>query len=177
MNSETSKEEVVQKKLNESGEGEIENKKVIEKEGESNDVEIEENESMDFDIIPLLEETQQERIILNVGGQKFETSRVTLSKDPNCLLAKIVGKNGMTPRYGNQYFIDRDPAHFRLVLNFIRNGSCDLRTLPHDLRYLYELYYEAYYYNLPELVEAVIGKIEQCSVFSASVVPLSKQRR
>ncbi|XP_060560794.1 pre-mRNA-splicing factor CWC22 homolog [Ruditapes philippinarum] len=127
-------------------------------------------------IIPLMEETQKERIILNIGGQKFETSRVTLTKDPNSLLAKIVSPEGMTPRYGNQYFIDRDPAHFRFILNFLRNGSCDLRTLPHDVRYLYELYYEASFYCLPELVNAVIGKIEQCSVVSANLVPLKAHK-
>ncbi|XP_060603339.1 nipped-B-like protein B [Ruditapes philippinarum] len=127
-------------------------------------------------IIPLMEETQKERIILNIGGQKFETSRVTLTKDPNSLLARIVSPEGMTPRYGNQYFIDRDPAHFRFILNFLRNGSCDLRTLPHDVRYLYELYYEASFYCLPELVNAVIGKIEQCSVVSANLVPLKAHK-
>ncbi|XP_060564376.1 flap endonuclease 1-like [Ruditapes philippinarum] len=127
-------------------------------------------------IIPLMEETQKERIILNIGGQKFETSRVTLTKDPNSLLARIVSPEGVTPRYGNQYFIDRDPAHFRFILYFLRNGSCDLRTLPHDVRYLYELYYEASFYCLPELVNAVIGKIEQCSVVSANLVPLKAHK-
>ncbi|XP_060552634.1 uncharacterized protein DDB_G0284459-like [Ruditapes philippinarum] len=93
--------------------------------------------------IPLLEEAQKERIILKIGGQKLKTSRLTLTKFPEGLLAQIVGPKGMTPKYGNVYFIHRDPSHFRFFLNFLRNGCVDLRTLPHDLLYLYELYYEA----------------------------------
>jgi hypothetical protein len=79
----------------------------------------------------------------------------------------------MVPKNGNVYFIDHDPAHFRFVLNYLRNGACDLRTLSYDLRYLYELYYEASrYYRLPSLVHAIIRKIEQVSVVGANLEPL-----
>jgi hypothetical protein len=123
-------------------------------------------------VIPLLQRAQNERIILNIGGQRFETSRVTLQREPCSILSEVVSEGGMVPKNGNIYFIDRDPAHFRFVLNYLRNGACDLRTLPHDLRYLYELYYEARYYRLPSLVHAIISKIEQVSVVGANLEPL-----
>jgi hypothetical protein len=125
-----------------------------------------------IDVVPLvtlLQQTQNERIILNIGGQRFETSRLTLSRYPNSVLAQLVASNGVTPRYGNTYFVDRDPSHFRLILNYMKNGLCDLRTLPRDVRYLYELYYEAQFYQLQDLMRAVIEKIEQVSVFPANL--------
>lgn len=120
-------------------------------------------------LVSILQQTQNERVILNIGGQRFETSKLTLSRYPESVLAELVSSEGVTPRYGNVYFVDRDPAHFRLVLNFMRNGMCDLRTLPRDVRYLYELYYEASYYRLSDLMRAVIEKIEQVSVFPADL--------
>ncbi|XP_060576065.1 uncharacterized protein LOC132733439 [Ruditapes philippinarum] len=76
-------------------------------------------------IIPLLQRAQNKRIILNIGGQRFEASRVTLQRVSCSILSEVVSEGGMVPKNGNIYFIDRDPAHFRFVLNYLRNGAYD----------------------------------------------------
>jgi len=48
-------------------------------------------------------------------------------------------------------FIDRDPTHFRWILNYIRDFRIDSR--PEDYFHLLELIIEAKYYQLKELVK------------------------
>jgi hypothetical protein len=49
----------------------------------------------------------------------------------------------------NTYFFDRDPAHFRIILNYLRNGAqIEIAVLPKEQRYLYEIFQEANYYKL-----------------------------
>ena len=89
-------------------------------------------------------DTQQRRIILNIGGTKFETSATTLTEDPSGLLASIVGHNSPLKPYNIEniytYFVDRDPRFFSLILNYLRNG-CDisLDRLPSDIKHLKDL--------------------------------------
>ena len=66
---------------------EIENymKTGIQKAGEmSNEKEISVSEKLNY-----LTMIQDDRVLLNVGGYKFETSRQTLKKDPKSLLARL----------------------------------------------------------------------------------------
>ena len=90
--------------------------------------------------------------------------------EPDSLFAQVFSSENVKPSVGGQYFFDRDPSHFRFILNYLRNGcKIDIRTLPKDSRYLYELFYEAQYYNLHKLMEAVVAKIEQCNVHGAGL--------
>ncbi|KAI9478495.1 MAG: hypothetical protein EXX96DRAFT_571118 [Benjaminiella poitrasii] len=94
-----------------------------------------------------------EKIKLNIGGSLFETSLSTLRRDPNSLLATMFsGKHpSLLPSKGF-YFIDRDPSHFRLVLNYLR----DLRippTILQDTRIRQELLQEAKYFRIDGLVK------------------------
>lgn len=43
-------------------------------------------------------------------------------------------------------FIDRDPQHFGLILNFLRDGACTLPSEPGTRR---ELLQEADFYQVP----------------------------
>ena len=61
-----------------------------------------------------LENIQVARITLDVGGRHFATSRKTLLKAEGSLL-KLLVQDGK-----RHYFIDRDGAHFRYILNFLR---------------------------------------------------------
>ncbi|KAI8637501.1 hypothetical protein BD408DRAFT_424459 [Parasitella parasitica] len=93
------------------------------------------------------------KIRLNVGGGIFETSLSTLRRDTNCLLATMFsGRHLISAEPDGSYFIDRDPLHFRLVLNYLR----DLRippTILEDTKICHELLQEAKYYCIEGLVK------------------------
>ncbi|CEP19385.1 hypothetical protein [Parasitella parasitica] len=93
------------------------------------------------------------KIRLNVGGGIFETSLSTLRRDTNSLLATMFsGRHFISAEPDGSYFIDRDPLHFRLVLNYLR----DLRippTILEDTKICHELLQEAKYYCIEGLVK------------------------
>jgi hypothetical protein len=61
---------------------------------------------------------------LNVGGEIFVTLRDTLTRHPGTYLADLVSGNIPAIKDSNgRYFIDRDPTHFRTVLNFLRGSA------------------------------------------------------
>ncbi|CAO3633587.1 unnamed protein product [Mucor hiemalis] len=95
---------------------------------------------------------QSEKVRLNVGGNMFETSLSTLRRDTNSLLATMFsGRHPILAESDGSYFIDRDPSHFRLILNYLR----DLRippTILQDVKIRQELLQEAKYYCINGLV-------------------------
>ena len=84
---------------------------------------------------------------LNVGGEEFLTSRTTLSCVTDCFFRALIEHD----RAQNEYFIDRDPTHFRHILNFLRGSP----TFPDSELHLEELHAEADFYVLPELKDKV----------------------
>ena len=72
---------------------------------------------------------QAGRVILDVGGTRYITSRSTLRTDPGSLLCAMVRQGSpMRPWRIEEnntpvYFLDRDPAHFRHILNYLRLGN------------------------------------------------------
>ena len=91
-----------------------------------------------------------DRVLLNVGGYIFETSRQTLKKDPKSLLARLPP--------GHSVFLDRDGAHCRLILNYLRS-DCQLENasiLPRERKYLLELKTESKYYQQTGLTKFLI---------------------
>lgn len=87
-----------------------------------------------------------QRVRLNVGGTVFETTESTLTK-ADCYFAALFRGSygtpgeedgacgGEAPPAGlsrrscscraavREFFIDRDPTHFRFILNFLRDGT------------------------------------------------------
>lgn len=90
---------------------------------------------------------------LNVGGARFATSRDTLCRDRDSMLSILVnGELGSRRDASGAYFIDRDPKHFRFVLNFLRDGDVDL---PEDDVALKQLLREAYFYQVSDLIKII----------------------
>ena len=99
--------------------------------------------------------TLADRITLDVGGRHFATTRGTLMNDGNSKLYTIA-KEGK-----KHYFIDRDGAHFRYILNFLReNCNLSMDVLPRENRYLLELKYECIYYKLEGLRRLVEARLD-----------------
>lgn len=65
---------------------------------------------------------EDEKLIINISGHRFETWRNTLEKYPDTLL----GSNEREFFYdedSKEYFFDRDPEIFRHILNYYRTGK------------------------------------------------------
>ena len=78
-----------------------------------------------------------------------------LRTDPGSLLcAMVLQGSPMRPWRIEEnntpvYFLDRDPAHFRHMLNYLRLGNnCSVLSLPRELKYLYDLKVEAKHYQV-----------------------------
>ncbi|KAG0173380.1 BTB (POZ) domain-containing protein [Apophysomyces sp. BC1034] len=71
---------------------------------------------------------ESERMVQDTSKyQNEKTSLNTLRRDQNSLFATMFsGRHQLTSESDGAYFIDRDPSHFRLVLNYLR----DLRIPP-----------------------------------------------
>eukprot|EP01121_Diplochlamys_sp_Union-15-3_P011335 TRINITY_DN3271_c0_g1_i3.p1 TRINITY_DN3271_c0_g1~~TRINITY_DN3271_c0_g1_i3.p1 ORF type:complete len:305 (-),score=37.13 TRINITY_DN3271_c0_g1_i3:27-941(-) len=93
---------------------------------------------------------KKDKIKLNVGGQKFVTSRETLLKEESMISAMFSGRYKVECEEDGYYFIDRDGTHFRYILNFLRDGTI---VKPNDLFICSEILAEARYYQLRGLIQ------------------------
>ncbi|CAM6127890.1 unnamed protein product [Calypogeia fissa] len=98
---------------------------------------------------------RKNRVTLNVGGHRFETSIETLSFDGCSMLAAMVMRH--MPNEEEAIFIDRDPERFRHVLNYLRSQTMWLDDLS-DLRAVQE---EADFFNLSGLYNLCEEKIQE----------------
>ena len=65
---------------------------------------------------------QTSKVLLDVGGHKFSTSRTTLTSVPDTYLASLFsGRFELTTDAEGAYFIDRDGRHFHHILNCLRD--------------------------------------------------------
>ena len=89
-----------------------------------------------------------EKILLNIGGTRFESNRTTLEKCP--YFSRLLDRSAMThiERAGT-IFIDRDGIHFRHILNYLRDGEVPKYLTPADVD---QLIREAKFYEMPEIV-------------------------
>lgn len=85
-------------------------------------------------------------VTLNVGGVGFPTRRTTLEQSSSFFSGLVHAHPTCT-----EVFVDRDPTHFRHVLNWMRG----VRHLPDDDVMLQELAWEADYYALDDLRDAI----------------------
>jgi hypothetical protein len=95
--------------------------------------------------------TMSEKIKLLVGDHAFTTTRETLCMRKGSMLeAMFSGRHNIKPEEDGSIFIDRDGEHFKLILNYLRDGNLP-SGLSNDTREA--LAAEAEYYQLEDLVE------------------------
>eukprot|EP01084_Bolivina_argentea_P106623 190746_1 len=108
------------------------------------------------DEIPSQQPTEPMILILNVGGIKFETSKLTLSCDTNSILYKMFDPQfAQQPNKDGSYFIDRDGTNFGYILNYLRNNKLNI---PNDICLINHLILESEYYQLSSLRSSLLVK-------------------
>lgn len=112
---------------------------------------VNEREQFEWEKAVMQQFQEQSRSIikLDVGGVIFKTSVATLTKANDSMLAAMFsGRYPLATDDAGAIFIDRDPTHFRIILNFLLDGY-----LPPDLssNTVVALQHEAEYYQLPAL--------------------------
>lgn len=97
------------------------------------------------------------KVILNIGGQKFETSLSTvLQAPPTSLLVTRLGNQSLNSDL--EVFFDRDWMYFRFILNYLRMGKDAI--LPDSYMGLIELLMEAKFYGLKDLVDICDARVK-----------------
>ena len=94
-------------------------------------------------------------VTLNVGGTRFMTTMSTMQLQRDTYFDGLV----RTAQHveDHEHFVDRDPSHFRHVLNFMR-GTPSLPATTHEVD---ELSREADFYGMPALVRYIEEHREQ----------------
>jgi len=108
-------------------------------------------------------------IDLNVGGTRYTTSRSTLTKYPESMLGIMFsGRHDLEAmKCGDgSFFIDRDGTHFRHILNYLRDGQEVVRWFPKSFEALREIFCEARYYQLENLINALKPLVHKVDVVS-----------
>ena len=85
-------------------------------------------------------------LTLNVGGMLFQTSKSTISP---CRYFTCLMQNCNEDEL--YMFIDRDGTHFRYILNWLRGSQ----VLPLERHALDELYVEADFYGMTEMMRSI----------------------
>lgn len=68
----------------------------------------------------------ENRICINVGGTKFETYKTTLKAIPDTRLSWLSENRSLNPDFDpstGEYFFDRHPGMFQMILNYYRTGK------------------------------------------------------
>lgn len=108
---------------------------------------------------------QEQKISLDIGGNKFSTSLQTLRTDSGSVFgAMFSGRHPIRKQEDGSIFIDRDGTHFRLILNYLRGSINSLDQLPDDKLSLSDLLSEASYYQLEGLKQILQSKRKQICV-------------
>ena len=98
--------------------------------------------------VEALNRWQEEVQCLDVGGQRFHARSAVLSGHADHYLSALVSGNFAAAREADDsHFIDRDPQHFALILQHLREGTT---SVPHGAAARGQLRREAQYYGLSE---------------------------
>ncbi|CAL2033841.1 unnamed protein product [Caenorhabditis brenneri] len=95
---------------------------------------------------------------LDIGGVVFKTTKSTLKKFDGMFKTMMETNIPVTRNKFGAIFIDRDAKHFRLILNFMRDGYVEI---PNSEREIREIMMEAQYYLLKDLIEVCHVELEK----------------
>jgi hypothetical protein len=93
--------------------------------------------------------TNADPVTLNIGGTLFTASVETLTREKTLFTTLLSDEFAQQP--DKQYFIDRDPKHFSLLLNYLRTGNLNIERLSPIERS--ELLTEAQYYEITSVLD------------------------
>lgn len=94
---------------------------------------------------------------LNVGGKRFSTLRTTLTKYPGSMLeAMFSGRHRFTQDRKGNYFIDRNPEIFKLILEFLRIDNFPFFQSPNERVAFFR---ELDYFGLPKSIHLTYSHI------------------
>jgi hypothetical protein len=94
---------------------------------------------------------ENNKIMLDIGGQRSTTTLTTLTRFPNTMIgAMFSGRHDLKKDEAGAYFIDRDGRHFHHILNFLRSPEDFILNLEPNLKE--ELKREANFYGLSDLM-------------------------
>jgi len=94
-------------------------------------------------------EKAKSKIKLNIGGTKFTTTKSTLLSIKDTYFYAMLSSGRWTPDEDGEYFIDRNPKCFEIILDYLRSGNLDLRGLDPDTLYRLEQDLDYYQINIP----------------------------
>ncbi|KAK9826636.1 hypothetical protein WJX74_007200 [Apatococcus lobatus] len=100
-------------------------------------------------------------ITLNVGGKTFLTSRQTIEREPDSMLARLCLGDLGSHKVDGGVFIDRNPELFSYILDWLRDGPS--RRLPSSRLSCDQLLNEARFYQIETLsavLELKVGKLD-----------------
>eukprot|EP00588_Corethron_pennatum_P025220 CAMPEP_0194315182 /NCGR_PEP_ID=MMETSP0171-20130528/11983_1 /TAXON_ID=218684 /ORGANISM="Corethron pennatum, Strain L29A3" /LENGTH=501 /DNA_ID=CAMNT_0039070883 /DNA_START=101 /DNA_END=1606 /DNA_ORIENTATION=+ len=126
-----------------------------------------------------------DRVLLNVGGKHFETTRRTLTaamdRAPDSLLgAMFSGRWRLQPDEERRIFIERNGAMFEYILDFLRaystgdeNAAFPIHALPETQMAV--MWHELEYYGLESVVFPLVPFSLDVAIFSPGPKMLSKR--
>lgn len=102
--------------------------------------------------IAMVSQNTSEKIRLNVGGKIFETFKSTLTKEkPSFFSALFSEQFAQKPDEKGEYFIDRNPWAFSLILEYFRTNILNMSHLTPQEKSTLEL--EIDFYQIPSLIK------------------------
>ena len=102
-------------------------------------------------------------IILDIGGTLFTTTVATITAGEDSYFSRRMHFEDIQATAGPSMFVDRDPKHFRHILNFLRD-SRPPQVDSTATQFATELLYEADFYNLTGLAESLSEQVRKLKV-------------
>ncbi|PAV72030.1 hypothetical protein WR25_22462 [Diploscapter pachys] len=101
-------------------------------------------------ILIAIQNVDDRKVYLNVGGKLFSSHAKDLEKMPDSMLSHLLDKPWKEASSSEAVFIDRDPTHFQLLLDFLATGNVNLPSTKADIEQIKQ---ETEFYQLNSIKE------------------------